>query len=143
MTSSSPLFFARARLATQRRKMYSKCHLCENTDLTFDRQVEDCRHNGDAYGTEYISCKKCGWSTSERFDDAGESYYYEAACYRQQPVTVAFGPVVPTLTPELRVRYEKMIKVCKSAEPIRTAMRLQRVTDQEIEAFLLEHNITD
>jgi len=120
-------------------EMWDKCHSCGSTDLNTDREVEDCRRNGDAYGTETITCKKCGWSTSNRFDDAAETYYYETAyvAHVREPVK----PQIERLTLALEAEYTKMAKIGIPRDGIRHAMVQTRICEEDIESFMVRHNV--
>lgn len=115
------------------------CSSCGSHDVTTDRQVEDCRHNGDAYGTEIVTCKKCGYSQSHKFDDAAETYYYETAysAHVSEPVKPQNEP----LTPEQEVLFAKMVKIKIPSDGIRQAMVLRKIREEDIEAFMLKHNL--
>lgn len=49
---------------------YPPCPRCQKLKLDFLRVVDEVRHSGDAYGTAYQSCRRCGWTCWWRFDDA-------------------------------------------------------------------------
>jgi len=55
------------------------CPICNDTNINFDRIVEGCRMNGDAYGTMVFNCANCKWITSFLWDDSSNDYYYEKA----------------------------------------------------------------
>jgi ribosomal protein L37E len=119
--------------------MYDKCHSCGSTDLNTDRQVEDCRRNGDAYGTETITCNLCGWSTSNKFDDAAETYYYETAYAAR--IVEPIKPQIEPLTPELEASFAKMAKIRIPRDGIRQGMVLRRIREEDIDAFMLKYNV--
>eukprot|EP01031_Cornospumella_fuschlensis_P036419 gene36419-44179_t len=118
--------------------MWDRCHSCGSSDLKTEREVEDCRRNGDAYGTETITCRACCWFTSNKFDDAPETYYYETAyqCPRE-PV----NPQVEPLTEELEKSFAKMAKLKISRDAIRRGMILRRIREQDIETFMSKYNV--
>ncbi|RYH08465.1 hypothetical protein EON65_40895 [archaeon] len=116
--------------------MWDKCHSCGSSDLKTDREVEECRRNGDAYGTETISCRVCNWSTTNKFDDAADTYYYETA-YRREPV----NPQVEPLTAELEKGFAKMAKLRIPRDSIRQGMVLRRIREEDIEAFMVKYNV--
>lgn len=118
---------------------YNKCNSCGSEDLRTERDVEDCRRNGDAYGTETITCRKCNWSTSFKFDDAAETYYYETA-YAPR-VREPIKPQVEILTPELEANFAKMAKIQIPAGGIRVAMVQRRIREEDIDAFMAKYNL--
>ena len=111
------------------------------------REVEDCRHNGDAYGIELITCKSCGWSISNKFDDAAKTYYYETA-YRYfhnaiaQPQAVKVKPQSePLITIQLEKSFAKIVKIRLPRDAIRQAMVLGRIREKDIEAFMIKYHV--
>ena len=119
--------------------MWDKCHSCGSKDLKTDREVEDCRHNGDAYGTETITCNLCGWSTSNRFDDAAETYYYETAYVPR--VREPVKPQCEPLTPDLEASFAKMAKIRIPIDGIRQGMVRKRIGEEDIDAFMEKYNV--
>lgn len=71
---------------------YRICPSCRKTNISEDKQCQDCRHNGDAYGTTVFTCMDCGWSTSFLYDEADTPYFYETRNYGKIDDT----PYVPT-----------------------------------------------
>jgi ribosomal protein L37E len=118
---------------------YDTCHSCGSQDLKKDHEVEDCRRNGDAYGIETITCNKCGWSISNRFDDAADVYYYETA----YPVSASKPADSQNqfLTPEMEISFAKMAKIKIPRDAIYQSMTLQRIRKEDIEAFMIKYNV--
>lgn len=119
--------------------MWDKCHSCGSDDLNVDREVEDCRRNGDAYGRETLTCKKCGWSTTNRFDDAADTYYYETAY--AATVREPIKPQIQPLTPADEVAFARMAKLRIPRDGIRHAMVQRRIREEDIEAFMVKYKV--
>ena len=106
-----------------------------------EREVEDCRRNGDAYGTETISCLKCDWSMSQKFDDASEVYYYESA---YQPAPPPPEPPIPQNRPLREDREElcaNMARFGMTRAAIHAVMVKGGIREEDIEAFVLKYNV--
>ncbi len=56
---------------------FKQCIKCAGLKIKEEREVDGCRMNGDAYGTDVFTCADCGWFTSFQWDDASDTYYYE------------------------------------------------------------------
>ncbi len=59
---------------------FKKCVKCDSNEIEKKEHIAAYRFraSGDAYGTDVFICKKCNWTTSFHWDEAGECpLYYE------------------------------------------------------------------
>lgn len=120
---------------------YSICPSCQKTNIKEDKQCQDCRHNGDAYGTTYFTCVDCGWSTSFLYDEADTPYFYETRNYGKIDET----PYVPTPDKQIgayiKSKYNQL-RLYASNETMYTVMNNDRYAIHIIRDFLDESPAT-
>eukprot|EP00349_Pseudokeronopsis_sp_Brazil_P008764 CAMPEP_0202971656 /NCGR_PEP_ID=MMETSP1396-20130829/29198_1 /ASSEMBLY_ACC=CAM_ASM_000872 /TAXON_ID= /ORGANISM="Pseudokeronopsis sp., Strain Brazil" /LENGTH=98 /DNA_ID=CAMNT_0049701243 /DNA_START=159 /DNA_END=455 /DNA_ORIENTATION=- len=61
---------------------FRTCPCCDESEIQSVCDCAGCRRNGDAYGTEVFTCRKCQWTTSFQYDDASDTYYYETRFWK-------------------------------------------------------------
>ena len=119
------------------------CPSCGGTDIKDERHVAGCRHNGDGYGTEVYSCDKCDWSTSFQYDEAGDTYYYDAPRARvEEPKPVPKPLDETTIRKYLRSR-KVLSSMPNGDQAVTKNLKLEGVSDAHIALFFEIANSPD
>ena len=124
------------------RSGFSKCPVCQKSNIKRVTEVAGCRHNGDGYGTEVFTCCECSWTTSFQYDEASEDcYYYETRGWRRgSPAPVAIPPK-REMNDEEKTKFRRVFGLVGREAAIH-AIHQSGFEDADVKLFFEEQDLT-